>query len=339
MIGGHLRVFDIGFYDGKDARYYLARGCEVVAFEANPLFCEEARQRFAAAIASGQLKLHNLGVGSESGLQVDFFLHNEYEEWSTFYREAAVNWGPGKSRAIQVPCITPAEMFARFGCPDYLKSDIEGYDILVADELQNLAARPALVSFEASSMRLMRSLLLGGYRSFKLVDQARVPLQVVKDEATSQTFEFQGGTGPFGDDAEGEWVSFENASYLYYRFVLDPFSPSTPEGHWFDIHASVQAPRLNEYEQRAYLRRFIEETYEGHCGMRFSETSPRCPAAFHDQPRSADPEIEHLRQELGTIKSSKAWRAISLYRRIIAGPLSSLRRVLGKRPPNTTVPR
>ena len=317
-----MRVFDIGFYDGQDSHYYLERGFEVIAFEANPILFETGQNHFAEAIASGQLQLHNLGIGAESGNQVDFFIHNDSEEWSTFYREAAINWGIGKSRITQVPCITPKEMFAQFGCPDYLKSDIEGFDILVADELQNLTNKPSLVSFEASNIRLLKSLVLAGYQSFKMVDQTRVPLQVVKDEKTSIEFRFRGGTGPFGDDAEGEWLSFENAHYLFFRFVHDPFSSSTPEGHWFDIHASTKPPGLNEGQQRDYLLRLIGKTYNGHCGMKYSNFTPHCPVKPLAHSIIGNNEIDLLRKHLGAIQSSLewklAWRVFYLANRIFS---------------------
>jgi FkbM family methyltransferase len=316
MNGTNMRVFDIGFYDGRDSSYYLEIGCEVVAFEANPVLYGAGRKRFAGAIASGQLQLHNLGIGVESGQQVDFFLNSESDEWSTFYREAAINWGPGKSRVIQVPCITPREMFAQYGCPDYLKCDIEGFDISVANELQNLPVKPGLVSFEASNLRLPTALVLAGYRSFKLVDQARVPLQVLNDPGTGKVRQFGGGTGPFGDDAEGEWISFEIASYLYYRFALDPFSSSTPPGHWFDIHGSMQPPRLDAFQQRAYATRLINETYSGHCGMRSTNVTPRCPAAPDQVSSELASEVELLRRQLGAIEASRAWKLASFIKRM-----------------------
>ncbi len=310
-----MRIFDIGFYDGKDTGYFVERGFEVVAFEANPLLYQAGLRKFARAIRSGRLQLLNLGIGAESGEQVDFFVHTEYDEWSTFYREAAVNWGPGKSRVVKVPCITPQEMFLRFGCPDYLKCDIEGFDILVAESLQGLPDKPAIVAFEASNLGLLRALLLAGYQSFKLVDQQRVPLQVVHDPQTGRTFKFRGGAGPLGDDAEGEWLSFENVSYLYFRFVLDPFGSCTPPDHWFDIHASLQPPSPDTM-QREYLRRVIVETYGGYCGMRTSDIKPICPGAELNHLAERTAEIERLRTQLANMENSRAWKVALLLRRL-----------------------
>jgi FkbM family methyltransferase len=318
-----MRIFDIGFYDGRDSRYYLERGFEVIAFEANPVLCQAGQRLFAADISSGNLQLHNVGIGVESGQHVDFFVHTEVDEWSTFKREAAINWGVGKSQVIQVPCITPKEMFSTFGCPDYLKADIEGFDIVVAEELQHLSIKPELVSFEGSNIHLLRSLVLAGYQSFKVVDQARVPLQVVTDSETAREFTFEGGTGPFGDDAEGEWLSFENACYLYNRFIEDPFSGSTPPGHWFDIHAATQPPILNRFQQRDYLRHLIDEVYLGHCGMQDAKFTPRCPALQDKLALGRMDEIESLHRQLREIQSSRAWK-LALFFRQVYSPLRKL---------------
>jgi len=89
----HMLVFDIGFYDGVDTDYYLRRGHKVVAFEANPALFEAGQRRYQEAIASKQLTFVNLGVGKDDGEQIDFFIHTDNLEWSTFHKEAAQNWG------------------------------------------------------------------------------------------------------------------------------------------------------------------------------------------------------------------------------------------------------
>jgi FkbM family methyltransferase len=269
-------VFDVGFYDGVDSEYYLSRGYRVIAFEANPYRVEAGRKKFRSAIEGGQLILNHLGIGKDAGAAIDFFVHTDNDEWSTFYREAALNWGTGKFRIIQVPCLTPSEAFQRFGCPDYLKVDIEGYDHYIAAELANQPLKPQYVSFEASSVRIFRDLLLAGYRSFKVIDQAKVPLQIVRDG--SREFHFAGGTGPFGKDLTGAWLSFENAIYFFMRFVHDPFSPSTPDGHWFDVHAAQDEP-ADHYIQLNEMKALIEDTYAAHCGMGLKAHKPICPAS------------------------------------------------------------
>ena len=270
-----MLVFDIGFYDGTDTDYYLRRGHKVIAFEANPALFEAGQHRYREAIASKQLTLLNLGVGKDDGEQIDFFIHTDNIEWSTFHKEAAQNWGKGKSRAIKVKCITPSDLFAQFGYPDYLKSDIEGYDIYIAAHLKHLEKKPEWVSFEASDRTLLRHLMLAGYSSFKLIEQSKVPLQEVRDG--NEVFRFKGGTGPFGEDTEGEWFNFENAMYMYFRFIHDPFSPSTAPGHWFDVHAGLRQPS-EANRQLAYMIDLIENKHGAYCGMQSGPHKPNCPA-------------------------------------------------------------
>lgn len=43
-------VYDVGLFDGGDTAYYLFRGYNVVAVDANPVMVEKARTQFAKEI-------------------------------------------------------------------------------------------------------------------------------------------------------------------------------------------------------------------------------------------------------------------------------------------------
>lgn len=267
-----MQVFDVGFYDGSDTDYYLWKGADVVAFEANPLFAQKGAKRFRKEIDAGQLRLIAAGVGPEEGT-TDFFVNLENAEWSTFYREAALNWGENAYEVKQVPCITPETLFEEHGVPDYLKVDIEGFDIHIARHLRSLKRRPDLVSFEASNRSILRELVLAGYDAFKLVDQGKVPSQT--DGIGEDTYQFSvSNTGNFGDAAPGEWLSFENAVYLYLRFEGDLFGTSVPAGSWWDIHAG-EGRQAEPKRQLDWMRQFIDVEYKGHCGL-FGDNKPTC---------------------------------------------------------------
>jgi len=45
----------LGMHNGDDTAYYLARGYDVVAVEANPALCASAGKRFAPEVAAGRL--------------------------------------------------------------------------------------------------------------------------------------------------------------------------------------------------------------------------------------------------------------------------------------------
>ena len=47
-------IFDLGTNDGEDTAFYLKRGFNVVALEANPALCERERQRFRNESSQGR---------------------------------------------------------------------------------------------------------------------------------------------------------------------------------------------------------------------------------------------------------------------------------------------
>src|SRR6187401_2542767 len=62
-------IYDVGLFDGEDTSYYLSRGYNVVAVDANPLMVEKAKVRFAKEIAVKRLILLNVGISSEMGTE------------------------------------------------------------------------------------------------------------------------------------------------------------------------------------------------------------------------------------------------------------------------------
>ena len=314
-------VFDIGFHIGQSTDFYLKLGHKVVAFEADVTLYESGCKTFEKEIESGDLVLKNIGITPEAGVQ-DFFINKENREWSTFYRDAAMNWGEGKYEMVQVSTITPSMLFYEYGIPDYLKVDIEGFDIYIAEELRNLKQKPQLASFEANNRTLMRNLLLAGYDSFKIVDQSLIGEQSYLINDHIYTFSNH-NTALFGDDANGLWLNFENTMYLYNRFENCSFGTSVKPGHWWDIHASSgrEAPF---YDQIDYMRMFIN-SLDNHCGMH-GDGKPWCPASktdgyksmelYESQIRDAQQQNVLLNQQLSDIYSSRTWKVGKALQRV-----------------------
>jgi FkbM family methyltransferase len=251
-----LLIFDVGFYNGEDTRYYLAKGARVIAFEANPALVEVGEKRFAEAIKYGQLSLHNLAIATHNG-PVGLFLNRENLEWSTVWEEAALNWGKDKFDKIIVPAITGVQLYQQFGVPDYVKSDIEGLDIEVIRPLKDLRTRPTFVSVEFSSSLNLVELLRAGYDSFKIVDQAKIPGFTTRIGDEDFTFSVS-CSGPVSDAAPGEWLSFDNALYLYTTIAANPFGSQLPLGHWWDVHAAV-GRRASTAAQLDFMRDLRDE--------------------------------------------------------------------------------
>jgi FkbM family methyltransferase len=115
-------IFDLGLFDGSDSEFYLRKGFLVVAVEAQPDLCQQARDRFADAIAAGRLAVVERAIWTATDERIPFYVHSG---WSSAYRQSAERDG-GTSGIIEVATITLDALFEQFGVPYYLKCDIEG---------------------------------------------------------------------------------------------------------------------------------------------------------------------------------------------------------------------
>jgi FkbM family methyltransferase len=172
-------IYDVGVLNGDDTAYYLYRGYEVVAIDANPVMIESARVRFAKEIQNGRVTLLNVGIAKNSGKEL--FWISDHSEWSSFNRGVASRGGTGH-RSVVVPVVPLTELVAQYGVPHYLKVDIEGNDGLCIDALRE-GVLPTYISVESEciedaavlsdeeatkTLKLLRDV---GYRRFKLVKQ------------------------------------------------------------------------------------------------------------------------------------------------------------------------
>lgn len=268
-------VIDVGMYDGSDTAYYLARGYNVVAIEANPRLCDAARERFAAEIVAGRLTVCNVGIAEQAG-QLEFWL-SENSEWSSFHKEWATAGGVSAS-PIMVPAVRFGDLLSDYPEPLYVKIDIEGSDALCIRELGRCSSLPACISFEAHHDGAANVQLLGklGYQAFKCVrqndwheitsDNIRLQgrIRAVMTAAESYRavprrvmaklyylhygkaplingWSFRpGSSGPFGRELPGRWMSYDETLAVWEQLhALRLKFNKGPYGEWFDIHASM----------------------------------------------------------------------------------------------------
>ncbi|MBS1586478.1 MAG: FkbM family methyltransferase [Bacteroidetes bacterium] len=171
-------VYDIGLHDGKDTDYYLHKGYNVVAVDANPVMIRRAEKKYATAIREGRLVLLNVAI-SDVEAEVSFTISEE-DQFSSLDEGAAKRGGISKKVTVHSKKLST--LFAEHGVPHYCKIDIEGHDSIA---LQTLAqdSLPPYISVEAEmvpynssiqepdtllNLQLLKQL---GYRQFKLVDQ------------------------------------------------------------------------------------------------------------------------------------------------------------------------
>ena len=237
-------VFDLGMNNGDDAAFYLSRGFDVIALDANPSLCAAAQHRFATAIGEGRLTIINAAISNETG-EAPFHINLDNDHWSSL----DLGWAgrdASRCREIRVPCVTLAGLFGEFGVPHYLKVDVEGADQAVLDQLRGRDVLPQYVSVEDCrfGFQFMETLASCDYDGFKLLDQSTVCHMT--DPATGQGFP-AGSSGPFGSDLPGEWLSHADMVALYSATVRDiQGNRLAPRTHWWDIHCRHSGRRMHD---------------------------------------------------------------------------------------------
>ena len=263
-----MLIVDVGLHHGQDTAYYLSRGAAVVAIDADLRLIQQARDTFADAVTAQRLHLIHAAVASSSGT-IAFHL-SDNSEWNSLSSDIAGRKDLGMT-TIEVEAVTLPDVFRAHGTPDYCKIDVEGADLLCLESLKGYAPLPHLISVESecggeegvtetAALRTLDALHGLGYERFKLVDQATLavlgpntrfytsvwrrvmrklrPPRDVLQRRLGWRFE-RGASGPFGDDLDGDWVTYRVAVSLLRAHRADYFSqPSaSPFGFWCDWHA------------------------------------------------------------------------------------------------------
>lgn len=248
-------IFDVGMYDGTDTAYYLAKGFQVIAVEANTQLVEAAKERFAGFIHTGRLIIEHVAISDHEGT-VELYLSGQDLGSSSIEYNRVVNRKP--SGSIKVRCVRFENILDRFGAPFYLKCDIEGAD---RHTILALSAKylPEYVSFEMGedAIELLDHLAAIGYRSFKIINQVnfrelsridylpdrirgrmrRMLHMPEPDYVTYHGFQFrrEHGAGPMAEDTDGQWKSYLSIRTQWQQFCNDYSADN--RGGWYDLHA------------------------------------------------------------------------------------------------------
>lgn len=228
-------AYDCGMHNGDDAAYYLFKGYNVVAIEADPILCEQANKRLQTYIDNGRLTILNIAIGASSGTST-FSVHEKHPVLSTLEPRQGEDW-----RSIEVQVRPLSAVVTEYGAPDLIKIDIEGHDLVAIRDLKQHAIRPPVISAEAHEIYVVDELISWGYQRFKLIPCARIgilpeftDLIVRRIDGSTDTFTFKPhSAGPVGDDAPGEWM---NADDIKVAWLIR----EQTYGHgWFDVQASL----------------------------------------------------------------------------------------------------
>jgi len=235
-------IMDVGMHLGYDTQFYLDKGFSVVGIEANPNLVEENRRKFERYITSGALVIVPCAI-AEAECRVPFYIFPEKSDWGTADRDFATRNASRGTRhtTIEVPSVTFASLLERYGVPYYLKIDIEGSDVLCLRPLHRFSERPKYISLEMpllsfeKALEALSHLVVLGYRRFKVVNQTlnyrqRCPYPPREGRYVDTRFH-ELMSGPFGEEAPGEWLN-EEQCLARCRRILKANALFCQEGHF-----------------------------------------------------------------------------------------------------------
>lgn len=221
-------IYDVGAHLGEDTDFYLKKGFDVVAVEANPQLVQQLKARFAAELQSERLRIANVAIVERGGGEVDFFVDKAKSIWGTVdqkWAEKNKSRGGGDVIRISVPAKSLTDLMKEYGVPRYCKIDIEGNDLIAMKSLKELSQRPKFVSMETekiswralvAEMDALREL---GYSRFNIVDQNIVNRQVCPNPPLERNYlehKFpKGSSGLFGEELPGKWVDYFEAMQVF----------------------------------------------------------------------------------------------------------------------------
>lgn len=240
-------IFDLGFHNGDDTDYYLAKGYNVIAVEANPYLAAEGQRRFKKQITDGTLVLINKAISSEIG-KIDFYIHPKNSDWSSCFIDIVRSDGSDPN-VVSVESTSLYQLYETYGIPYYIKVDLEGYDVFTAKQVFEYQVKPAFISFETSRRDyagIFSYLYVAGYKKFQLVNQANNPSRKASINSSDDSilsYEFtKFSSGLFGDDLpKDSWLTFDEAlsRYMKYKELKQLDNKELGIG-WVDVHAKQE---------------------------------------------------------------------------------------------------
>ncbi len=221
-------IYDVGLHHGQDTDFYLKKGFDVVAFEANPANVDFCKKRFSSEIAEGRLIIIEGGIvelenWNGGGHKIEFYRNEQTSFWGTTDKEFAFrNEVMGtQNEKIEIPAVNFAAALEKYGIPHYLKADIVGSEKICLRALLQFNNKPDYISIR--SEKVIWSNLLEefdlferlGYDKFKAIQQDVTDFTV---DLNGEKYVFdEGASGTFGEETSGKWRTKEQVLKDYHR--------------------------------------------------------------------------------------------------------------------------
>jgi FkbM family methyltransferase len=138
--------FDIGAHLGNKSKQFLDKNLKAVMVEPLPECVKQLKLRFKN---NDNIKIIQKAVGKESG-NMDLEVNSKMPTTSTM----AKHWKEGRfsnqqwDKKISVDVTTLDILIKNHGLPNYIKIDVEGFEL---DVLQGLSQKAGIISFEFTS--------------------------------------------------------------------------------------------------------------------------------------------------------------------------------------------
>jgi FkbM family methyltransferase len=140
-------VFDVGANVGMLSEVFAALQCRVVALEPNA----DCVRHIQISYAGAGIETIQAAVGPKNGLAVLNLsdkrddISSLSQEWIGAIEQKHTEYKGLWSKQVTVPVITLDSLIERYGIPQFIKIDVEGFEEFVLD---GLSAQPLLLSFE-----------------------------------------------------------------------------------------------------------------------------------------------------------------------------------------------
>ncbi len=236
MIASYKKViYDLGANTGLNLPYYLKKADKVVAVEANPVLCQNIKEKFSKEIKSERLAIENFVITPVTDdKEVPFYIHESLPVLSCFP-------APPPERIMEfkrvfLPSKPISKIIESHGAPYYIKLDLEYLDAVILRAILETGIRPPFISAESHSVEVFALLVgLGKYQSFNLVDGPSIAQKYdyckIRTIHGDQTFKFlENSAGPFGVDIQNPWMIPDK---FFQYLALEGLG-------WKDVHATTE---------------------------------------------------------------------------------------------------